>query len=312
MKKSKIIIPALSLIAFSVAASVAGAVAWFTASRSAQISAGQYSVVKTSAELQATLSAGVGTVIDTNRDNTIVFNGKLTDGSFNHKTGTVFYPNSEGSAIGGSVALTDSDLASKLERGTTSDNYTIYTAATFDISFTVTFGTDGADIGLYLDNTANKSAFTVSDNSTPITAKGFRMGIFPKTIATGSVGKATVLADLEDDDYCHYIAATSSPFQTGVDYSELDYDLIDSSYNADLPRITDQNTGTLTRATQINRPDYLGYFKFAAQTQVTLVYTVVAWFEGTDPQIVNRANATDYQSVASLLCFEGLNLKPAA
>ena len=60
MKKSRIIIPALAMIAFSVAASIAGTVAWFTASRTAQINAGTYAVVKTSAELKCVLSNGVG------------------------------------------------------------------------------------------------------------------------------------------------------------------------------------------------------------------------------------------------------------
>ena len=61
MKKSKIIVPALAIIAFSTAASIAGSVAWFTASRTVSISGGEYSVVKLTSDLKCTLTAGVGT-----------------------------------------------------------------------------------------------------------------------------------------------------------------------------------------------------------------------------------------------------------
>ena len=319
MKKSRIIIPALAMIAFSVAASVTGAVAWFTASRTAQITAGSYSVVKLGAELKAECSAGAGTSLDPNdtKKQTILFDGVLTDGSFNHKTSNIYYPDQEGTHLGGEIPLvkegrTAAQFVEALTRGTTSTNKTVYTAVTFDISFTVTFGSDGADIGLYLDNTANKSSFKVSDNSAAVTAKGFRMAIVPKTIPTGSYGRATVFADLQDDGDCHYISSSSDNLTPGTDYVSTDYDLIDADYNTALPRIADDTSGTLTRTQQTSRPDYLGYFKFASGTTCTLVYTVVAWFEGTDPMIVNRSVAAEYQTVTSQLNFEGLNLKPAA
>ena len=49
MKKSRIIVPALALIALSTVASITGTVAWFTASRSVQINAGNFAITKTSA-----------------------------------------------------------------------------------------------------------------------------------------------------------------------------------------------------------------------------------------------------------------------
>ena len=51
MKKSRIVIPALAMIAFSMAASITGAVAWFTATRTATVTSGAYAVVKTSSNL---------------------------------------------------------------------------------------------------------------------------------------------------------------------------------------------------------------------------------------------------------------------
>jgi len=62
-KKSKIIVPAIALVLLSTAASISGSVAWFTASRTAQIKAGPFSVVKTGDNLKVTLTAVAGTEI---------------------------------------------------------------------------------------------------------------------------------------------------------------------------------------------------------------------------------------------------------
>ena len=65
MKKSKIIVPALALIAFSTAASITGTVAWFTASRSATMSLGTYTVASVAKGLSYSLGASgdVGTTV---------------------------------------------------------------------------------------------------------------------------------------------------------------------------------------------------------------------------------------------------------
>ena len=64
MKKSKLIVPALAIIAFSTAASITGTVAWFTANRQVTINAGNYTVVKTSADLDCDLADGFQTTAD--------------------------------------------------------------------------------------------------------------------------------------------------------------------------------------------------------------------------------------------------------
>ncbi len=316
MKKSKIIIPALALLAFSTAASVTGAVAWFTANRTATIDAGSYAVVKTNANLEFELGDGIGTEVDTTDDHVINFNGLLTDGSVNHKTQKVYTPDSFGTGhaadpkgeidLNATYPLTPGGetLEDLLTRGQTGDTpaVTIYTAATFDITFTVTFGQVPGDIGLYLDNTTGKSAFTVT--GTPVTATGFRMAFLPKTASTN--GRATVFADLQTSANCHYISSKTQAMLPGTNYAAADNDLIDSAYDDALP------TTSTARADAIARPDYLGYFAFQADTAVTLSYTVVAWFEGTDPNVVNQDVIANYQTVASSLCFEAVNLKAAA
>ena len=86
MRKSKVIIPALGVLILSTAASVTGTVAWFTANRTAIITAGEFAVVKTGNDLSVTLGAGVGTaVVNGNNPAVNVTTGyKLTDASFDH------------------------------------------------------------------------------------------------------------------------------------------------------------------------------------------------------------------------------------
>ena len=311
MKKSKIIIPALALIAFSTIASVAGSVAWFTANRTATINAGSYAVVKTNANLEVALSNGIGT---STSGTTVTFNGLLTDGSVNHSTQKVYTPDANGTALAasprgeidlnGSYPLAGGEtLADLLERGETNDStpVKIYTAATFDITFTIKFGSAAGDFGLYLDNTAGKSNFAVDGGATAVTATGFRMAFLPKAVSTN--GRATVFADLQSSAHCNYVASTSNV--AGTSSVSSSNDLIDSGYNAALPG------ADTARATAIARPDYLGYFAFSANQPVNLSYTVVAWFEGTDPNVVNQDVVTNYQTVISTLCFEAVALKAA-
>ena len=309
MKKSRVIIPALAMIAFSVAASVAGTVAWFTASRTAQISAGTYAVVKTSADLECVVADGVGTTADNTTKTVDLSGNKLTDGSFDHNEKNIYTPDSTGKTLApapkNQISLSNENLATLLERGETGGKK-IYTAVTFDLTFTVSFGSIDADVGLFLDNSAeNKTSFKVSDNATPKTATGFRMAFVQKTApSTGSSINPVVLADLQTAAKCKYISGTDDTTLSGTSYVATDR-LIDSAYDAALP------TEATERATAIARPDCLGVFKFSSGNRVSLAYTVVAWFEGTDENVVNRASAEEYQAVVAQLNFEAINLKAA-
>jgi len=307
MKKTKVIVPALALIAFSTVASIAGSVAWFTASRQVTINAGSYAVVKTNSDLQYALTNGVGTSFSSN---TVSFDGKLTDGSFNHKTGNVYTPNTSGtgiakatSIVGAAADLTTTELENieaDLLRTTLSGDVKVYTAATFDISFTVNFGVGELDKGLYLNCTSGQSQFTHSD--TAKTAKGFRMAFYPVSIPDGSAASAKVFADLQESANCKYVAGNDNIDGTAYGANEL----IDVNHSTALP------TASTDRAVAIARPDYLGTFK-ASETNplVTLKYRVVVWFEGTDPEIINRDTQAEYQEVTSKLVFEAVDLKAA-
>ena len=333
MKKTRILIPALAMIAFSTAASIAGSVAWFTASRTVNVNAGTYAVVKTSANLDCVATAGIGTTASVVSDiQTISLgNNVLTDGSFNQKAGTIYQPNEAGDGIDttvrdetkikGEVTLAEAkETPALLERGQVTDGK-VYTAVTFHLQFTIKFGGASGDYGLFLDCYNNDSpahtGSTFTTTGTAYTAKGFRMAFYP-TATSGEHGRATVFADLQDGGTWNHdkdtetpevnkirYVASSSNF-VGTDYAASDYDLINSVYNTQLPE-----GSVITEAQAQNRPDYLGYFAYAPNQSVNLNLDVVCWFEGTDPEIVNRSTADEYQSVAADLHFEAVKLKAA-
>ena len=300
MKKTKIIAPALAIIAFSTAASIAGSVAWFTASRQVTINAGSYAVVKTNSDLSYSMTAGCGTNVNVST-NSVTFDGLLTHGSMNHTTKNVYTPSADGKSIAKETALGANDFVAQMTV-TTIGTKTVYTAATFKVTFSVNFGQGEKDKGLYLNNTAGQSDFTVT--GTPVTATGFRMAFVPDTDTTGSTQYAKVFADLQAQANCKYVAGLDN--YVGTEYTT---DLIDSSYDAALP------TDSTTRADATSRPDCLGIFKAPAANEspiVSLTYYVVAWFDGTDPNIVNQDDPEKYQTVASKLVFDAVDINAAA
>ena len=315
MKKSRIIVPAMAMIAFSTAASIAGSVAWFTASRSATVDAGTYAVVKTNADLAVTLANGVGTTVTNGTTEApasrIVSLGDnvLTDGSFNHTDGNIFAPTADGTELDTTKTVNVSALnteagVAKLVRQTISETKKVYTAVTWGISFSVSFPVGEGDYGLFLDTSA--SSFVVTPTAEAVTAKGFRIAFYPGAAPSGSTANARVYADLQAAAKCKYIAADSDIHLAGTTYTGNV--LIDSGYveNADpLP------TEATDRATATGRNDCLGIFKYASLQTVTLSYTVVAWFEGTDENVVNQADDELYQSVKATLSFEAIKLKAA-
>ena len=297
MKKSKVIVPALAMIGLSSVASITGSVAWFTANRTANIDAGTYAVVKTGANLECVVSAGIGTsATDSGSTHTITTAGKLTDGSFNHKTKNIYTPNATGNAIATETALA-SATDENMKRGTdaSDSDKVIYTAITWNVSFSVTFGVVNKDVALLLD--VPNSSFAVDGGAAATTAQGFRMAFVPGATPTGSTQRATVYADLQTFENAKYVASTTN--FNGTSYVANDYDLIDSAYTTAVP-------DTISSADTLTRPDCIGTFKFAASTKVTLPYTVVCWFEGTDPEIDDEA--TTFQSVIANLQFKAIDI----
>ena len=329
MKKSRIVIPALAMIAFSMAASITGAVAWFTATRTASIDAGIYTVVRTTANLDVALSAsGIGTTgADSGSTHTISVEGVLADASFDHTAAAknIVTPDGNGTKVGAITGLT-SATPTNMKRGQTNDNpaKNIYTAITWDIDFSVEFGGAAGDVALFLDTNLvgesgsevanSRFVVTGSNTSDNNTATGFRMAFIPKSAYTSNA-EVKVFAGLQTGSACKFVdtlddaespavpLAVGDTLPAGTSYSGTT--LIDKDYHGGTGGLPESfAAGTDVTA----RQDYFGTFVYATNQTVHLEYTVVCWFEGTDPNVVN---GKVLQSVQSYLSFKAINV-PAA
>ena len=312
MKKSRIIIPALAMIAFSVAASITGTVAWFTANRTAQIDSGTYAVVKTTANLDCSVDGGIGTTATDNAagvTDTVAVDGKLTDGSFDHagSHNYIYSPDGSGTKVGNRYTYS-SATEENLTRGTTTDSKTIYTAVTWEIEFSLEFGAAVSNnVGLYLDlaNSSFSPAGSEAATGQQDTSKGFRMAFMPKG-TNSSNGKKHVFADLQTAANCTYVggepAQGAALAGTETAYGNSDYVLIDSAATGAL------NEAGYTESASATMVNYFGKFVFAANTTVTLAFDVICWFEGTDSNIVNGTDdhLTVFRDVTASLKFAAL------
>lgn len=375
MKKSKIIIPALGVLALSTAASITGTVAWFTANRTATITAGNFAVVKTGGDLSVTLGSGVGVAagnIDNSTKTISGLAGSLTDASFNHTNAKVVVPNSGKTKVLEAVALGDGQFANKMVRDTN-----IYSAITWDMTFSVTFPSTTAnllDLGLFLDtNHAETYAHevvsveigdslaglynNVACTGDPIdsgtadatgtyyrkvptaTGLGFRLAFVPTNIAssgtlTTNIGYTKVWAPnrtwnaTQASSQTAYVSAATgadlpADIQHATNYdhntSKLSYDtseyalgaatagadagsqkvLMDSANKTAIPN---DSVKTATNALS-DCPNYLGIFKAESGVTISMTFTCVAWYEGTDAMITNAGAELGLQTMATSLHF---------
>ena len=318
MKKTRIIVPGMAVIAFSTAAAIAGSVAWFTASRTVTIHAGTYAVVKTTTNLDVELDDGCGTSAS---EDTITFSGKLTDGSFDHTAGNVYAPDTSGRQIVRETSIvgqSKSDLEAegallRATIGTGSSAVKVYTAATFGITFKLDFGNGDVEnmsnVGLFFNKA--DSSLTRSDTSFEIkTATGFRIAFYGVSAPDDGVSETAnrVYAGFQTSGNCKYVTSLTDSTDEDKDTipevsSPYDGDLVDSAYNTALPE-----SGALTKAQAQQRADYLGTFKPAAGI-VELEFTAVVWFEGTDPNVENQEELAYYETVtAANLAFDAIDL----
>ena len=304
MKKSKIIVPALAMIAFSTAASIAGSVAWFTASRQVTVNAGTYAVVKTTTNLQVDVADGIGATANNNSKSISVGTNLLTDASFDHDDEVIFVPNADGTDIDDTKTQPlATATANNLKRETLTGGAVVYSAITWEISFTLGFGATSGNYGLYLDE--ENSSF-VGSGSQNYTAKGFRMAFVPfdpagYSISSGSSRDKVVYAGLQESGKCTYVADDTDFDGTAYSTAENEKVLVYQGYHNDhaLPA---EGEGVTDRA------DYLGTFGFIANTSVKLCYKVVCWFEGTDENVVNQDDPAKYQSVEATLKFSAIKM----
>ena len=279
MKKSKIIIPALGMLLLSTAASVTGTVAWFTTVSSANANITNFAVRKLGGDLSYVVAPLTGTQkSDASSDTSAIVlkgtNPALCDASYNHLTGDLWKANSNASAF--SALESESDAHWSV---TSADPAQVtYYAVSWQYTFTYAFGGDSTAMNLYFDAAASTCTGTqvtaASGTQTEQTYKGFRIAFI-----NSAASRKVVWAENQASSNCHYVTATDTATGSyfNVDSTSQAGDLIDST---SMTAIAENGSGTTTRA------DYLGQF---TTTTNTITIKCVAWFEGTDPNIVNGA-----------------------
>lgn len=338
MKKSKVIIPALGILVLSTAASITGTVAWFTANNKFDTTVGEFAVVRTNDDLKCVQTAGIGTKNSevTDHENEILVKDyyHLTDASFDHTDSNIYVPDGqEETRVAKKVALDDATddntAATTMVRETytgdetpTPQTHKVLTCFTWKMEFTVKYGGVAKNYGLFMNHTANHSKVEKKNPSTgnyeavsvaTDTARGFRLAFVGQEANAESV----VWADNQSYANSKYIHEANAPVADPASPGDLlsakavQYvaesgsnlaDLADSAYAPEnMPA-----DNSLTEAEAKKRPDYLGKFAYTANTEVTLTFDVVAWFEGSDPTIVN--SATVFDTVKATMYFEAIPL----
>ncbi len=333
MKKSKIIVPALGLLLLSTAASVSGTVAWFTANRAFNTNAGNFAVVKTNTDLVCVMAGGIGTKLVDQDDNTgaspvysndsIALNEteatssakgaavELTDASFDHDTKNVIEPDADGVKVGATKGLSDSLVRATYDTANTSPNlattHTVYSALTWEMDFRVSYSAAAGNSGLFFD--LSKTSFVKAADNGALTeaGKGFRLAFIPASGTnddnnTYLTGNTRVLARGTTTGISYIDNATAGQtFVNDTDgTSPASYTapiLIDGDDTYTLPADNAASTSSLA---SVNA--YLGKFVAEPAKTVHLKFTVVAWYEGTDPNVVN-ASALE-EKVKANLAFE--------
>ena len=320
MKKSKIIIPALGILVLSTAASITGTVAWFTAQTSYTATAGQFAVVRTTGDLKCVQTGGIGTQAKgESGDNNKVIETKngyvLSDASFDHTTPTVIAPNRTGQKVGSKQALasaTESNLTRKNKEGVR-----VLSAMTWNMAFSMEFGEGEKNYGLYFDAstsyierlagadpTDDANWSTEFDNTS--TGKGFRMAFVGGTAsstasggaATGSSTTTRVWADKQAAGSCNYVSQSLALGASLAGTSYVDPALMDSTC------VLGAAATSTETASAANLKNYLGKFKAIDNETVTLNYTVVVWFEGTDPTVVDNKTLDTIRASISFVAEE--------
>lgn len=273
-------------------------------------------------------------------------NNALTHASYDHDTNhNIIKAAEDGKSITGyyELASTSSPTAANLKVTDIADpEGVVYAAATWQIDFKLSFGPNDKKIGLFIDwaktGMAIKETLTTDDlganyfkdvaltQAAPVdgetgkittagtyykaptaTGKGFRIAFRPIGGNSAS-GVDKVLAKQQTSAKCSYVheATPSNENYTSAMNTKTLYTgntLLASDTSEALP------TDATYYVTAQGLNQYLGLFPFTANTEVTLSYMCVAWYEGTDENIVNRATDEEYEKITTELAFQAITLK---
>lgn len=237
-----------------------------------------------------------------------------------------------GTIVPENTYYTKADLATAVEAGVLAEETICYTQTTTAPTVGYSFAANAAIPGnTYYSDTACTEAYAGREAGGDTEAKtvykkdselavdtgiGFRIAIVG---TTATYTETRVWSDLQSSANAKHVLASAA---VNALFDDDDEDptnditaayvapaLIDSGLNTDPENLG--NPESSARSVFTDSPLYLGYFdKNQAGNIVTLSFTCVAWFEGTDPKIVNNLN-TVYDTMASYLAFETIDLPNA-
>ena len=338
MKKTKIIIPALGMLLLSTAASVTGTVAWFTSVSTANSNLTSFAIRKVGGALDVKVKTGAQNSDDgaagsaneapsvygltnygygtslTDGSVTLGYTGVdqvyMTHGSYDHKNDKAYKPTNSAATAFAALNPNGSDW---FVAGTDASNHSMrtYFAVSWTLIFNYEFGGDTTPINLYFNGAASGegiSSVTKTANNPAEgqkeTYKGFRLAF-----VNSAASRSLVWADNQTYDKCSYLTATNGDpadaFGSTSDNvilgsytspNSTNGDLIDSS---GVVALDADASGATTRA------DYLGQF---TPSSTRIIIKCVAWFEGTDENVINSATL---DTVAAALAFYTRNNQSA-
>lgn len=280
MKKSKIIIPALGMLLVSTGASISGTVAWFTANRSFEMEASTFGITKLDGNLDCTLATGIGTsaVDNVATPHTVTVNGLMTDASVN-SSGQIWTNDGDVQDKFYQITTLAAATSGNLLAGQTSTPENVWWAVTWTMTFKYTYSGSTTTQDLFFNPKTSTITGTqrVTGDSNE-THKAFRIGFF-----VGGTNKI-IWANKQTSANCLSVTSTTGTAATGNLLASNT-----SGYNN-----TDAYAAAIDGGANTTRPDYLGTIPYSATpAECILAVTAVAWFEGTDPTVVNTARLDD-------------------
>ena len=317
-KKSKfVILPALATLVLTGVASVTGTVAWFTANRTAKVTASQFTATAMNSNMTVTMTAITGTFSASSSTNSgsISVDGTLTHGSFdadgttNKGLYTALTSDSYVTGYQNVGNFNNGNSVGTWMAGTVETDKKVWYAVSWQMTFNVTLSSDSEKVAVLFNPAI--SSYSRNDKA----HAGFKTAMFTddqlvvfgndnvkthvKTAGNGTESftqtKDTVLKGgkeyytLNEDQKTYSIVASPNQnsittyFEKTYDKSALEESFQDTNYlqtNLSYSPLADKAT-TLTTANE-----YLGTIDSKNKDTGLSVYCV-AWYEGTDAAVVN-------------------------
>ena len=337
LKKSKIIVPALALITVTTAASVTGTVAWFTAARTATVTASVFESKSLDSSMTVKTTALVGTKDGTASGATLTdtgsisVNGKITHGSYNAEksaSGNLYVARvnaddptnpivesydsygTESDAETNGTAPTSKKLSTWLASvDDENQSNNVWYAVAWSMEFTVTnTSTLAENSALFFDPSSTTFTDAQKDVTGTKTIQGLRIALMTSENYVVVGGLATSGSETEK----HVMNVGTITYTTDNDGKTTSNaaDFVESfntknethyfKYGDALAKASDATADTLEK-----HNGYLGTFD-TSTNKVTV--TAVAWFEGEDSSIV-KDNVMS--KVTASLKFYSRNIKTA-